>query len=126
MAAFHGKQGSALFSTTSYELISFSIDAVAETADSTIMNKTASTSAIHWKDYVAGFKDWTATLECLEPAAGGGIAVLGTEALLTLDTTSGLEYAGSAICTGFGPSVSTTGAGALTVTFQGTAQLVAA
>ncbi len=125
MAAIHGKRGVADFTSLTFDMISFTIDATADTADTTIMAAAAVTSATHWKDWVAGFKDWTATVECIEPAAGGGIAALGTEAALGLDTTAGLDYAGSAICTGFSPSISVDGAALLTLTFQGTGQLTA-
>lgn len=124
MAAFHGKKGSATFTNLTFEITSFTVDAVAGVADSTVMDVNAVTSATHWRDYVAGFKDWTATCECLEPAAGGGLAALGTEAALGLDATDGLDYAGSAICTGFGVTIGDD-AGRLTLSFQGTGTLSA-
>lgn len=125
MAAFHGKQGVATFAGLTFEITAFTIDATCDTADVSIMNVAAPAAATHWKDYVAGFKDWTAVTECVEPAAGHGIAALGTEAALTLDTTAGLSYAGTAICTTCSPSISTTDAGRVTMNFQGVAQLAA-
>ena len=125
MAAFHGKRGLATFTSLTFEIMSFTIDATADVADATVMDVAAVSSATHWKDSVAGFKDWTATCECLEPAAGGGLAALGTEATLTLDSTAGLSYGGTAICTGYSPSVDKDDAGRLTLTFQGTAVLAA-
>jgi hypothetical protein len=125
MAAFHGKRGVATFTNLTFELQSWSIDATADTADVSVMDVSAAGATKHWKDYVAGFKDWTATAECLEPAAGGGIAALGTEATLTMDSTDGLAYAGTAICTGFSPSSSVDDAGRLTLSFQGVSQLAA-
>ena len=124
MAAFHGKKGIADFTSLTFEMTSFTVDATAGTADSTVMNSASVTSATHWKDHVAGYKDWTATCECLEPAAGGGLAALGTEAALSLDATDGLDYAGSAICTGFGVTIGDD-AGRLTLSFQGTGTLSA-
>ncbi len=126
MAAIHGKRGSASFTNLTFEMISFTIDATGETADATVMSSVTVTSATHWKTWVAGFKDWSATVECVEPAAGGGIAALGTSATLTLDTVAGYVYSGAAICTGFGPSLSTDSAAALSLTFQGNGQLTAA
>ena len=125
MAAIHGKQGVATWTATglTFEMQSFAIDATADTADSSVMDVTAPGATVHWKDYVAGFKDWTATVEVLEPAAGGGIADLGEESTLTLDTTAGGNYAGTCICTGFSPSVDKDDAAKLTLTFQGTGQL---
>ena len=125
MAAFHGKRGLATFTSLTFEMTSFSVDATADVADATVMNAAAVAAGTHWKDSVVGFKDWTATAECLEPAAGGGIAALGTEATLTMDTTDGLSYAGTAICTGYGVNNDANDAGRLTLNFQGVAQLAA-
>ena len=126
MAAFHGKKGVASFTSLVFEMTSFSIDATADVAESSVMVVTEAGATVHWKDYLPGYKDWTATAECLEPAAGGGIAALGTEATLTMDATDGLSYSGTAICTGFSPTVDKDDAGRLTLSFQGTAQLSAA
>ncbi len=126
MAAIHGKRGSGAFTSLVFEMISFTVDAVCDVAESSVMSSVSVTSATHWKDYVAGMKDWSATVECLEPAAGGGLIALGTEAALTLDPVDGSALSGSAICTGFGPSVGIDAAAALTLTFQGTGALTAA
>jgi hypothetical protein len=48
MAAFHGKQGKVTFATTAVS----------------VMSNVAVTSATHWADHLAGYKDWTATVEC--------------------------------------------------------------
>ena len=125
MAAIHGKRGVATFTSLTFEMQSFTIDATADTADSSIMDASAVSASTYWKDFVAGFNDWTATVECLEPAAGGGIAALGTEATLTLDSTAGLSFAGTAICTGYSPTVDKDDAAKLTLTFQGVSQLAA-
>lgn len=126
MAAFHGKRGTASFTSLTFEMLSFTIDATADTAECTVMDSSAVAAAKHWKDYVIGFKDWTATVEVLEPAAGVGIAALGTEATLTLDGTVGLAYSGTAICTGVSPAVDAHDTGKCTLTFQGVDQLSAA
>ena len=124
MAAFHGKKGVASFSGLTFEMTSWSIDATADTAECSVMVSTAAAAATHWKDYVGGFKDWSATAECLEPAAGGGLAALGTEAALVMDGTDGMAYGGTAICTGFSPSVDKDDAARLTLSFQGVSQLL--
>ncbi len=128
MAAFHGKRGSGVWAATgiTFEITSFTVYATVDVADASVMNVAAVTAATHWKNSVAGFKDWTATCECLEPAAGGGIGELGESSTLTLDTTDGLAYSGTAICTGFSVSNDKDDAGRLTLTFQGTGQLSAA
>jgi hypothetical protein len=125
MAAIHGKRGVATFTGLTFEMLSFSIDASADTAECTVMNAAAVAAATHWKDFLAGFKNWTATVECLEPAAGGGIAALGTEDTLTLNSTDGLAFSGTAICTGYSPSIDANDVGKLTLAFQGVAQLSA-
>ena len=123
MAAIHGKRGVVTFSGLTLETMSWSVDATADTAESTVMSVAAVGAANHWKAYLAGFKDWTATAETLEPAAGGGIAALGTSATLTFETTDGTAISGTAICTGYSPSIDKDGVGLLTTTFQGTGQL---
>lgn len=126
MAAFHGKRGTGTFTGLSFEFISFTISATCDVAEGTIMDASAVAAATHWKDYLPGFKDWTATVEALEPAAGIGIAALGTEATLTLDTTDGLSYSGTAINIGIAPTNDANDIGKCSLSFQGTAQLSAA
>jgi hypothetical protein len=109
MAAFHGKHGCAIFTNIVFEMTGFTIDCTADTADGTVTVETTVTSATHWKDHLPGFKDWTATVECIE-----------------LDCSAGLLYSGSAICTGFSPSVDKDDVGRLSLSFQGTTQLTAA
>ena len=126
MAAFHGKRGAATFSWLTWEITSFSVNATADTAEATIMNSTTVTSATHWKDYLPGFKDWTATAEVLEPATGVGMAALGSESTLTLETTDGVAYSGTAICNGIGVADEANDVGRASLSFQGTAQLTGA
>jgi hypothetical protein len=126
MAAFHGKRGAASFTNLTFEMISWSADGTADTAEATVMDSSAVSASTHWKAHLIGFKDWTATAECLEPAAGAGIAALGTSATLTLDSTDGLAYSGTALCIGFAPAVDSKDVGKCTLRFQGNGQLSAA
>jgi hypothetical protein len=127
MAVFHGKRG--LFTFTGINanqdalINSFTIDATADTVETTVLDASAVAAATHWKDYVIGFKDWTATINCFLDSAGIAIAALGTEQTLTIDTTDGLAYAGTAILTGVSIGGSADAAGTVNLTFQGTAQL---
>ena len=123
MAAFHGKRGTGTFTSLTFEFLSFTIDATADVVDTSKMDSSAVAAAKHWKDFVIGFKDWTASVEALLPAAGVGLAALGTSATLTLDTTEGLSYAGTAICTGISLASGVDAAGTTTLSFQGVAQL---
>jgi len=118
MAAFHGKGGSATFTDLVFEIISWSIDATADMAEATDMGDT-------WKTYLAGFNDWTATVECVLPT-GGFITTLGTTlgSTDTLAITSGGKiYSGTAFCTGVSPSGDKDDIGKLTYTFQGSGAL---
>lgn len=126
MSAFHGRKGIVDFAGLTFEITSFGVDATCDTAECTVLNSATVTSATHWKDYLPGFKDWTATVEGVLPAAGVGLAALGTEASLGLDTTDGLDWAGTAICTGVSMSNNADDVGRCTLTFQGVAALTAA
>jgi hypothetical protein len=125
MAAFHGKRASGSFTGLTFEITSFTIDATADTVDVTAMDASAVAAATHWKEYVIGFKDWTATVNCILPLAGIGLAVLGTEAELTLDMTEtgGRLYKGNAWITGISLATGADAGGTSVLTFQGTDQL---
>lgn len=125
MAAFHGKRASGTFSGLTLEITSFTIDATVDTVDATVMDPTALAAGTHWKTYVIGFKDWTATIDCILPLAGIGLTALGTESELTLDmtVTGGRLYKGNAICTGISPATGADAGGTCTLSFQGTDQL---
>jgi len=117
MAAFHGFAGSATFSEISpVNAISWSMDVGADMADITDMGDT-------WKTYVAGFKDWTATLECLLDSTGPDLGVLGTAATLTLTAVSGTAVSGNAFCTGIAISTASTEIPKVTYSFQGSGTL---
>lgn len=125
MAAFHGKQAQGSFTDVTFEIISFTIEATADVADVTVMDSSAVAAATHWKEYVTGFKDWTATCECILPLAEIGLDQLGAEAELTLDmtVTGGRLYKGNAIFMGCSMATAADAPGTATITFQGTDQL---
>lgn len=125
MTAFHGQRGVVTFTNLVFEITSFSVDATADTAEATVMNPAAVTSATHWKLHLPGYKDWTATVEGVLPATGVGLAALGTTAALGLDTTAGLDWAGNAICTGVSMVNDSNDAARCTMSFQGIAALTA-
>lgn len=122
MAAMHGKGGTGVWTASgiTFEMLSWSVDATADTAEATAM---AATSGA--KIYLAGFKDWTATAEVLLPAGGVGIDKLGDTSTLTFDTSAdgGLAYAGTAIATGFSITSSKDDVSTCTVSFQGSGAL---
>ena len=123
MAAIHGKNGTVSFTSLTFELMSWSVDATADTAEATAMQATNGA-----KIYLAGFIDWTATCEVLTPGAGVGLAAIGTTAVLTLVPASaaGKDYVGNAICTGVGVASDKDGIVTSTLSFQGSGQLVEA
>lgn len=128
MASFHGKRGTATFTNITFEMMSFEVNMTYDVAESTVMDSDAVADDKHWKTYLQGFKDWTATAECLAPAAGAitNIAtVLGSSTILTMDSTEGLSCAGPAICTGFNPSGDANDVNKCTLTFQGSGTLAA-
>ena len=132
MADFHGKRGTASFTNITFDMSSFEVNMTYDVAEATIMDSSAIGATTHWKEYLQGFKDWTATCECLEPAAGARTnvaSVLGSRATLTMDSTAGQSYtsaANGAICTGFSPSVDANDVNKCTLTFQGRGALSAA
>ena len=96
------------------------------------MSSVAYTAATHWKTYIAGFLDWTATIECLLDDAGldpdldtdfaqdtNGITVVLFEGMIALDQQSGnlvRMYTGEGIITSI--SVGTTKDDNATVTYS--------
>lgn len=125
MAAFHGKRGTASFSGLTLEVQEFSIEASAEVHDATVMDSSAVAADKHWKAKVVGYKDWKGTMNLVLPAAGLGLAALGTSATLTLDTTDGLAYSGTAILTNINLDSGDKTASAV-CSFEGNGQLSAA
>jgi len=119
MAAFHGKGGTITFTGIDPALVlSWTLDATCDMADGTDMAQAT-------KIYFAGLKNWTASVEALADSGGleGELGVLGSSATLTLQMVSGKTIAGTAICTGFDPTVSIDGAVTVTYSFQGSGTL---
>ena len=122
MAAMHGKGGTGVWTATgiTFEILSWSVDAASDVAESTAM---AATSGA--KIYLAGFKSWTATAEVLLPQGGVGLDKLGDTSTLTFDTAAdgGLAYAGTAFFMGCSPSSDKDGISTVTLNFQGSGTL---
>jgi hypothetical protein len=130
MAAIHGKFGDVVFAGMTCDVYSWTGNATADVAETTIMDNQAVAAGTHWKGYAAGFKDWTATAEMQLPAAGVGLTVLGTSGTLGLwsdiNAAGGRKYTGTAICTSIVPSTERHDVGAVSATFQGNGQLTEA
>ena len=121
MATFHGKSGSITWAGTGFEskalILSWRLDVTADIADKTEMQAT-------WKTYLAGLKDWTATVET-NAADDESVAPLGTAATLTLEMVdAGENLEGNAFCTGISFAVDKDDLGKATHTFQGNGELL--
>ena len=128
MAAMHGKGGTGEFTDggtvvlTPINLLTWSVDTAANVAEITDMGDT-------WKTYLAGFKTWTATLECLTDGAGSdATAIVGGSGTLTIDTAAdgGLAFSGTALCTSAVTNTEADGAVKSTYTFKGQGALAEA
>lgn len=102
MGMIHGKGGSVTWTGTGVvggEILSWSVDTVCDTADATNM-----ASEDDWKEFLAGFKSWTATAEVnWESGDTTALSALGETGVLTLSlVAAGANVEGTAICTGVG------------------------
>ncbi len=115
MAQFHGKGGSVTFTAGTFEdVISWTVNATADVAEGTNMGSTND-----YKEFLAGFSTWTATVET--QLNSSGFAALATSATLSLlDGT--LTFAGTAICTGYAVNNNFNEIETASYTFQGNAQ----
>lgn len=133
MAAFHGKAGRVTFAASaSSNVLSWSIDATCDIAESSPMSAVVVAASTHWKDYVAGFKDWTATVECdcddggLDPDLAvdfiddDGVALVLYEGL---QASSVRMWSGTGIVTGISPSLDKNDVAKVTYTVQGSGTL---
>jgi hypothetical protein len=133
MAAFHGKQGRVTFAgTATSNVLSWSIDASCSVVESSAMSAVAVAATTHWKDYVAGYLDWTATVECdlddtgLDPDLDvdfiddDGVAIVLYEGLAAQSVRM---YYGTGIITGISPSLDKDDIAKVTYTIQGNGEL---
>ena len=135
-AAFHGKGGYVTFATAAVaNILKWSLEATCDTVESSVMSSVTVTSATHWKDHLAGFKSWTASVEChvedtgLDPdIAVDGIDRDGLALVLYCGTSAAGDrmYSGSAIITGISTSLDKEGLATCTYTVQGTGTLTPA
>jgi predicted secreted protein len=129
MAMVHGKGAAIAWAGTGTEettLLSWSVEASADVADATNISSTND-----WKEYLAGFKGWTATVEVnyngTVPTGFLATDLGGTAAALTLYfVAAGAGITGSAICTGWSASADKDDIIKVTYSFQGTGALAAA
>lgn len=133
MAAYHGKQGKVTFAAGAVSnVLSWTINATADVVESAVMNAAAVAAATHWKDYAAGFLDWTATVECDLDSSGldpdlatdfiddDGVAVILYEGMQAGGVR---KYSGTGIVTGISPSIDKNGLAKVTYSVQGSGTL---
>lgn len=120
MAMKHGKTGSVtLPGIATLKIRSWTVDATADVAEVTAMNDS-------WKEYLAGVKDWTATVELLWDSTidATDLGILGTEIACDFDMSSGgADFGGDGIVTGMSFSTPADDAITVTVNIQGTGAL---
>lgn len=135
MAAFHGKLGSVTFSGDAIlNVTSWSINATAKVSESTAMN--ADDGA---KTYLAGYLNWTATVEGIledtetpggDPDPTTDIADSDGAALVLYGSTAGGElakkYSGTAIVTSISYRIDKNDVEKITYSFQGSGELAEA
>ncbi len=124
MAMIHGKGGSVTWAgsgAVGAEITSWSLSATADTAESTNM-----ASASQWKEFLAGFKGWTATVEVnwdsgdttIEAMLGSGPAQLDLEMV-----DAGANLTGNAIGIGMDMTTDMNSQITISYSFQGSGAL---
>ena len=134
MAAIHGKEGKVTFAAGACSNVtSWSIDLTCDFAESTIMTSATMTSATHWKDKLAGYQDWTATVECdvedtgfdpdlaVDFADQDGVACVFHQAFT--GGTATRKYSGNGLVVGISPSLDKSDVAKVTYTIQGSGTL---
>lgn len=120
MATFHGKSGGITWGgagTESTQILSWTLDAISDVAEVTIMGDT-------WKDYLAGLKDWSGTIEIVADDAFGDLAMIGISATLTLEMVDGANnLEGTALISGISWNTDVTDVGKATYSFVGNGTL---
>jgi len=121
MAAFHGFAGSVAFPSDPTEIdpinvLSWSVDTDIDMAEITAMGDT-------WKTYLAGFKDWTATAECLLDSTGPDIGALGDNAVLVMTAVTDTAVSGNAIFIDMSVSTDANDVAKMTLSFKGSGEL---
>jgi len=125
MARLTGKKGSVTIGASGvYGVKSWEIDAKCDAVDVTGMDSGGA------KEFLSGLTEWNGTIECfldsenfISNSVLGGAPV--SFSLVSDATTPKITCSGSAILTGWKPSVSVEGAVTLSITFQGTGTLTA-
>jgi len=137
MAILHGKQGNISFAGGDVaNVTAWSVEVTCDVAESTIMDDSLVAATTHWKEYKAGFLDWTATIESdfnstgLDPDLAtdfstdpDGIAVVLES---TTAATGGRKYTGNGMVIGISVTADKNDIIKVTYAVQGSGALVEA
>lgn len=137
LTGLHGKQGKVTFAGGAVSnVLSWTANATADVVESSVMSFVAVSAATHWKEYLTGFLDWTATIECdldsdgLDPDLNTDFALdtNGIEVILYAGTNalSARKYTGNGMVTSISPSADKDGVIKVTYSVQGSGALVEA
>jgi hypothetical protein len=137
MAAFHGKAGRVQFAAgTAASVLSWSIDAAASVEETTVMSPADVAASAHWKTYLAGYKTWSATVECLldesvgfDPSLSADLQDGDGDTLVLYASPVDIgarKYSGTAIVTGIASAIDKDGVAQVTYTYQGSGTLTVA
>jgi len=122
MGMFHGRGGSITWAGTGSPHNKVTNWTVETTAD--VVETTAMSDANYWKTYLAGFKDWTASVDFNYRSGSDIVNMLGTGPdKLTLTMGGNHNVSGNAICTGISASTPVDGIVTATASFQGSGEL---
>jgi len=114
MALYGGNGGKVLFTAgdTDLDATSWTLNTVVDLIDVTELGAT-------WRTFVAGLKDWTATVEAVMPSVTDPMTQLGVTGVLKLYIDTDSYFTGTGICTGVTPVNSTDDGARMTFTFEG-------
>ena len=137
MPILHGKQGNISFAGGDVaQVTAWSAAVTCDVAESTIMDDSAVAATTHWKEYKAGFLDWTATIESdfnstgLDPDLSTDFAVDADGIAVILESTTaatgGRKYTGNGMVTGISVTADKNDIIKVTYTVQGSGALVEA
>ena len=118
-ATIHGHRAKVVHGAVTFsEPANWTLNATVDLFDATVLHATNVA-----KGKVAGFTDFTATVESIGEATGGPEIAEGATGTLELHIVDGEYFTGNAICTGITVSHDPSGAGRFTYTFQGSGAL---
>lgn len=123
MAMFHGRGGKITWGGTGIsptKVTAWTVDGSADVAETTAMSNTN-----YWKSYLAGFKDWTASVDFNIQSGSDLVPILGAgpSSLKLAFESGGRCVVGNAICTTMSVNQPVDGIITGNIAFQGSGEL---